>query len=171
MASVVSALSGFVANNHQTMLSFPPPSSKIPYGGFSPVRLQTGVRDGHLHACAFIGRHCGSSPDKAFCSVVGLRQAAPRPSDHAASPVALGSPTGYSVRPAHRLLWPHPRLCVSAWAYVLFPGVLRLRASPIYSTCLSDRVALLTPSAFRVPLTASSQEVMPSPSSERLGAE
>src|SRR5438876_11625884 len=28
-----------------------------------------------------------------------------------AGPVALGSPAGYIVRPARRLLWPHLRLC------------------------------------------------------------
>jgi hypothetical protein len=43
MTSNVSALSGFVANGHQTVhdVSFCP--SEIPYGGFSPVRLQTGL--------------------------------------------------------------------------------------------------------------------------------
>jgi hypothetical protein len=44
MTSAVSALSGFGANGHQALhhVSFSP--SKIPYGGFSPVRLQTGSR-------------------------------------------------------------------------------------------------------------------------------
>jgi hypothetical protein len=43
-ASDVSALSGFVANDCQTLrdVSFSP--SEIPYGGFSPVRLQIGRR-------------------------------------------------------------------------------------------------------------------------------
>jgi hypothetical protein len=48
MASGVSALWGFVANGHQTVhhVSFSP--SKIPYGGFSPVRLQIGLVSGNL---------------------------------------------------------------------------------------------------------------------------
>jgi len=39
MTSDVSALSSIVANGHQTVHSFLP-TSKIPYGGFSPVQLQ-----------------------------------------------------------------------------------------------------------------------------------
>ena len=41
MASDVSALSGIVANGHQIMPTFPPPPLFIPYGEFSPVRLET----------------------------------------------------------------------------------------------------------------------------------
>lgn len=44
VASSVSALSGFVANGHQTLHHVSSPPSKIPYGGFSPVRLQTEIR-------------------------------------------------------------------------------------------------------------------------------
>jgi hypothetical protein len=44
MASSVSALSGGVANGHQTVHSVSSTPSKIPYGGFSPVRLQTGCQ-------------------------------------------------------------------------------------------------------------------------------
>jgi hypothetical protein len=40
-ASVVSALSGFGANGRQTVHHVSSPLPKIPYGGFSPVRLQT----------------------------------------------------------------------------------------------------------------------------------
>ena len=43
-ASDVSALSGFVANGRQTLHHVSSPPSKIPYGGFSPVRLQTGCQ-------------------------------------------------------------------------------------------------------------------------------
>jgi len=42
--SEVSALSSCVANSRQAMHSVSPTPSKIPYGGFSPVRLQTGAR-------------------------------------------------------------------------------------------------------------------------------
>ena len=41
MASNVSALSSIVANGHQVMPTFPPPPLFIPYGEFSPVRLET----------------------------------------------------------------------------------------------------------------------------------
>ena len=41
-ASGVSAFSGFVANGRQAVHHVSSPPSKIPYGGFSPVRLQIG---------------------------------------------------------------------------------------------------------------------------------
>ena len=41
MTSDVSALSGVVAKGHQAMHFVSSTPSKIPYGGFSPVRLQT----------------------------------------------------------------------------------------------------------------------------------
>ena len=44
MASGVSALWGLVANGHQIMHSVSSSLSKVPYGGFSPVRLQTGLQ-------------------------------------------------------------------------------------------------------------------------------
>ena len=43
-ASGVSVLSDFVANGRQTVHPVSSSPSKIPYGGFSPVRLQTGSR-------------------------------------------------------------------------------------------------------------------------------
>ena len=44
MTSDVSALSGIVANGHQAVHFVSSAPSKIPYGGFSPVRLQTGCQ-------------------------------------------------------------------------------------------------------------------------------
>jgi hypothetical protein len=54
--SKVSALWGFVANGRQTLHSVSFSLSKIPYGGFSPVRLQTGYQNN-----TFVHRHytCG----------------------------------------------------------------------------------------------------------------
>ena len=109
VASDVSALSSGVANSNQTMQHVSSSLSKIPYGGFSPVRLQTG------------SPRRPSPTDKTH---VGLYAAQVRPSDpnshcwhfkrvvcHRTSrPEALGSPAGYVVPPGHRLLWPHPRL-------------------------------------------------------------
>jgi hypothetical protein len=84
--------------------------SKIPYGGFSPVRLQTGiprrpspgqrldlyvarVRDDRVVATGHKGRHRG--PRVRCCR-------------RRSRPEALGSPAGCVVRPGHSLLWPHP---------------------------------------------------------------
>ncbi len=50
MTSGVSALSGIVANGHQAIHVVSSAPSKIPYGGFSPVRLQTGLRRRRLRA-------------------------------------------------------------------------------------------------------------------------
>src|SRR5438132_3689376 len=82
--------------------------SKIPYGGFSPVRLQTG------------------SPRRPWRRLTGPRLDAAQewPSDPIAiagilsessvttrsRPEALGSPAGYVVPPGQCLLWPHPSL-------------------------------------------------------------
>jgi hypothetical protein len=44
VTSKVSIFSDFVAKGHQTMQHVSSPPSKIPYVGFSPVRLQTGIR-------------------------------------------------------------------------------------------------------------------------------
>jgi len=44
VTSNVSAISDFVAKGHQTMHYVSSSLSKIPYGGFSPVRLQTGIQ-------------------------------------------------------------------------------------------------------------------------------
>lgn len=43
VTSSVSALSSFVANGHQAVRPVSSCPSEIPYGGFSPVRLQTGL--------------------------------------------------------------------------------------------------------------------------------
>ena len=44
ITSDVSALSSVVANSHQAIHFVSSAPSKIPYGGFSPVRLQTGCQ-------------------------------------------------------------------------------------------------------------------------------
>jgi hypothetical protein len=57
MASSVTALSGTVANGHQTVHSVSSTPSKIPYGGFSPVRLQTGCQPRPSWPLPFIRDH------------------------------------------------------------------------------------------------------------------
>lgn len=108
VASNVSALSSGVANGHQTMHHVSSSLSKIPYGGFSPVRLQTGSP-----------RRPSSSTPRSYLYAVQVRPSDPnspcgqlqRIVCHRTSrPEALGSPASYVVSPGHRLLWPHPRL-------------------------------------------------------------
>jgi len=101
--------------------------SKIPYVGFSPVRLQTGIhpppslrrpglkREARMHhsrtnfetdtvqAPFPYGPVIGQAR---FKRVSGARQRG------LSSPEALGSPAGYVVPSGHRLLRPHPRLSV-----------------------------------------------------------
>src|ERR1051325_5508310 len=61
MTSSVSALSGIVANGHQAIHFVSSTPSKIPYGGFSPVRLQTRFLQrppSPMRPHRLIGRHC-----------------------------------------------------------------------------------------------------------------
>ncbi len=85
MTSSVSALSGIVANGHQAIHFVSSAPSKIPYGGFSPVRLQTRLTPRPpSRACyrPLIGRHCRYlRPRRLFRSRTCV-QAAPRTSDH-----------------------------------------------------------------------------------------
>ncbi|CAN5740895.1 hypothetical protein BH20ACI3_BH20ACI3_39150 [soil metagenome] len=107
VASDVSALSSGVANSDQTMQHVSSSLSKIPYVGFSPVRLQTGSP-----------RRPSSSSSRSYLYAVQVW-----PSDPVAiagNPAGRLSPhlpsrgpwlaSGYVVPPGHRLLWPHPRL-------------------------------------------------------------
>jgi hypothetical protein len=137
VTSGVSALSGRVANGHQAMQHVSSNLSEIPYGGFSPVRLQTGsirrhlhrlrrLIDGQLHRLLQISfsPHC-----------VGARAGLPVHS----GPEALGSASGYSVPSRHRLLWPHP----SFWSAPigLTPRVLRRL---VFASRRRDRRSLLS---------------------------
>jgi len=119
-ASVVSALSSFVAKSRQTNSHVSSSPSKIPYGGFSPVRLQTGLRplrpstaghalkrtDPHTRAPASLIR----SRPPSMAPLWPLRARWRDPFSGRSSPEALGSPAGSIVPPGPRLLWPHLRL-------------------------------------------------------------
>ena len=108
MTSGVSAVSGFVANGHQTLHHVSCSPSKIPYGGFSPVRLQTGIRRRPSpHRGLYAAKAAVSGACSSFEHFGG--PLLPRPS----RPEALGSPAGYAVPPGLRLLWPHPSLSSS----------------------------------------------------------
>jgi hypothetical protein len=85
MTSNVSALSGSVANGHQTMHLVSPAPSKIPYGGFSPVRLQTRLTPrppSPTPHCQLIGRYCRYLRPRRWFRNRSCDQAAPRAADH-----------------------------------------------------------------------------------------
>jgi hypothetical protein len=85
MTSDVSALSDIVANGHQAIHFVSSAPSKIPYGGFSPVRLQTRLTQRPPSPrCEplLIGRHCRYLFSRRFVRSRSCDQAAPRTSDH-----------------------------------------------------------------------------------------
>jgi len=146
--SFVSALSGCVANDCQLNAPVFPSPSKIPYGGFSPVRLQTErciPRPSRFRAYTR-PLPMSRAPVARFRAI--QRGTLTRPS----RPEALGSPAGYAVPPAHRLLWPHLRLSppparLFASSDRLTPSHLTrgMRGSPIYSSFLFQRAVSRTP--------------------------
>ena len=106
MTSNVSALSGIVANGHQTIHFVSSAPSKIPYGGFSPVRLQTRLTPrppSQAFPRLLIGRHCRYLVSRRFIRRRSYDQAAPATSDHDREssgpwlPVRLYCPVGSSL--------------------------------------------------------------------------
>ena len=142
--------------------------SKIPYVGFSPVRLQTGIRlrpssmrvwVKHLACIHHPNINLYAAKVMTICSLMALYgqvgDYADKRSIHQdhLSPEALDSPQGYVVPMGHRLLWPHPRLSALSLPYFLRPANLCPttkyglvpRASPICSAYLFHRAILRTP--------------------------
>ncbi len=126
-----------------------PSLSKIPYGGFSPVRLQTeippppSVARRELSAARMppsnkpYKRPKSSHPDHAAHRRANRsRPSAPGPSGTFTSrtgrfrPEALGSAAGCSVQPPHRLLWPHPSLSLSSTHLCIRGWLLQPRGLP-----------------------------------------
>ena len=106
MTSSVSALSGIVANGPQAIHFVSSAPSKIPYGGFSPVRLQTRLTPRPpSRACPhpLIGRHCRYLRPRRFVRSGSCDQPAPKTSDHNREssgpwlPVRLYCPGGSSL--------------------------------------------------------------------------
>jgi hypothetical protein len=84
MTSNVSTLSGCVANGHQAIHFVSSAPSKIPYGGFSPVRLQTRLTPrppSQAFPRLLIGRHCRYLGSRRFVRSRSCDQAAPKTSD------------------------------------------------------------------------------------------
>jgi len=106
MTSIVSALSGSVANGHQAIHFVSSAPSKIPYGGFSPVRLQTRFTPrppSPARPRPLIGRHGRHLVSQRLFRSRACAQAAPRTSDHDHEssgpwlPVRLYCPVGSSL--------------------------------------------------------------------------
>ncbi len=120
ITSDVSALSSVVAKSYQAIHFVSPAPSKIPYGGFSPVRLQTGCQQRpSLHQQLI---HCHSGVlvrARLFRSRTCVRRHSRLLTPHT-RPVALGSASGYSVRQPHRLLWPHPSFCAASAGFMSY---------------------------------------------------
>ena len=113
MTSNVSALSGIVANGHQAVHFVSSAPSKIPYGGFSPVRLQTGCQPRpSLHPQLIRGHSGDLFRARWFRSRTCVRRHSRLLTPHTC-PVALGSAGGFAVHQPHRLLWPHPSFCAA----------------------------------------------------------
>jgi len=123
--------------------------SKIPYVGFSPVRLQTDlqprsspvvVEPRPAYTWPTVQALCPCDPFGYVCRGVCSGRVGPE---------ALGSPVGYVVPSGHRLLWPHPSLSVSPVDLCIRQQVFvfrrRSRGSPIYSACPSPRATSRTP--------------------------
>jgi hypothetical protein len=106
MTSSVSALSGIVANGHQTLHFVSSAPSKIPYGGFSPVRLQTRLTQRPPSPALLrrlIGRHCSYLHPQRNTRNGTCVQSAPKASDLNREssgpwlPVRLYCPVGSSL--------------------------------------------------------------------------
>jgi hypothetical protein len=137
--------------------------SKIPDGGFSPVRLQTGfLRHGLRQLPSSLsGRSASATQGLTYTRPIAFRCT---PMAHRAcnrgswlrrsSPEALGSPTGSVVRPGPRLLRPHLRLSVPPAAlWIMQPALARrsalgwVREGPHFTLCVCALRAV-----FRTPM-------------------
>src|SRR5437868_3419770 len=120
-----------VEAHHMNQMGFMRDSStlsKIPYGGFSPVRLQTGSPRRPSDGKAVLIRRASVAlgPYSHYWQLSGS-------SDTTRSrPEALGSPTGSVVPSDHGLLWPHP-------SHSLRDAPTNTSGSPLLSILVSSR--------------------------------
>ena len=141
MTSCVTVLSDGVANGHQTLHFVSSAPSKIPYGGFSPVRLQTRFTPqppSRAFQRSLIGCHCRYLRPRRFPRSGSCDQSAPQTSDHdgessgpwlpsrlyCPSRSSLTMATSAPLRAAHRLM---------NYSVGLQDQLASLRGSPIYS--------------------------------------
>ena len=153
MTSNVSTLSGCVANGHQAVHHVSSSLSKIPYGGFSPVRLQTELPGRHLrpraHTRRLIGGQqvrrsapvalTGNLPLPAVCGVSGepLRSRGPWLAGGLFCPASSNATMASSepLASIHRLIVLRPE---DTWD---------ARGSQLLSACPWFRAACLTPAS------------------------
>ena len=138
MTSGVSALSGIVAKGHQAIHFVSSAPSKIPYGGFSPVRLQTSCQQRPSLPLQTYTLPQFRSPPRAFYSVIGLAPGGTRGLDfiHSSSgpwlPVRFYCPVGSRLTMATSAPLSATRRLMSYSARLRVPLASR-RGSPIYS--------------------------------------
>lgn len=141
MTSSVSALSGIVADGHQAIHFVSSAPSKIPYGGFSPVRLQTRLTPrppSRAYRRPLIGRHCRYLVSRRFIRSRTCVQTAPRISDHDREssgpwlPVRLYCPVGSSLTMATSAPLSATQRLMN-YSVRLRNQSARRRGSPIYS--------------------------------------
>ena len=141
MTSKVSALSGIVANGHQTIHFVSSAPSKIPYGGFSPLRLQTRLTPrppSQSYPRLLIGRHCRYLRRQRFIRGWSCDQAVPATSDHDREssgpwlPVRLYCPVGSSLTMATSAPRSATQRFMDYSVRLRNPSASR-RGSPIYS--------------------------------------
>jgi hypothetical protein len=141
MASSVSALSGSVANGHQTLHFVSSAPSKIPYGGFSPVRLQTRLTPwppSWAYQHLLIGHHCRYLFSRRFVRSGSCDQAAPRTSDHDRGSSGPWLPSRLYCPASSSLTMATSAPLSAAWRLMDYSARLRVRpasrrGSPIYS--------------------------------------
>ena len=167
MTSNVSVVSDFVANGHQIIPNDSCSPSKIPYGGFSPVRLQTRCQPRPSSSLSKLKRKTRIPSDQVDLYAANVQVSSPIvlealslprhfsgvPNHGPSRPEALGSPEGYVVPPGHRLLWPHLKLSVSPASlfpsprqvFALRSGRSRSREAPQFTPRVSLPVPLSVP--------------------------
>ena len=172
VASDVSVFSDIVANGHQAMQHVSSSPSKIPYVGFSPVRLQTGIRPRPSPTAAGLSArptYTRIQPTYTWPELLSRREhpksrrlgqcssGSPPQQRATSSPEALGSPEGYVVPPGHRLLWPHPSLSTPPvdlwlirWVFALRPRMGWYREVPQFTLHVSFLRAVFRTPADRV---------------------
>ena len=167
-SSKVSALSSGVAKRNQTMQHVSCSLSKIPYVGFSPVRLQTGIQrqpslsfqelkcKAHMHSFP-ASLYAATVSNSCLCSPFGQFWYLARPSfltfqsrgPSLSAGLCCPSRSSLTMASSETLA---PSAALSSSLGRPRPTTLSglgSRASPLYSVCLSLRAAFRTP-AFRV---------------------
>jgi hypothetical protein len=107
MTSDVSALSSIVANGHQALPTFSPPSLKFRTVGFPQYGFKRTSRQRSSLCGELIRRRWGGLVRVLF---PGFRPGTRPIGPPSVRPMALGSPASCVVSPDRCLLWPYPRL-------------------------------------------------------------